>query len=214
MVSFAPPTTPRDAHFVCIGDTFWVQKDDPDVGVRARTRLLELSAVFPPERLRDVVAPLLRPSSDRDRVSLRALDWTVTNYAKRHATMLYIADDGGGAVGAPARWFSIYNEYRAWLRAWRRKLFDPFARRSRVFFRVGEQWMATTPAQLNFIYFADQYGVLAWVRDHLAEVERDNNRALRRTREAKKQKRKRTALSSAPPVSTMIVDKPVRVTWE
>ena len=46
----------------------------------------------------------------------------------------------------------------------------------------------------------------------LGEIEKDNNRALRRTKEDKK--RKRTALSAAPPVSVMIVDRPVRVTWE
>ena len=82
-----------------------------------------------------------------------------------------------------------------------------------MFFQGSEDtWVASTPAQLNFVYFALEFGILEWVRRNLGEIEKDNNRALRRTKEDKK--RKRTALSAAPPVSVMIVDRPVRVTWE
>ena len=181
---FAPPTHAADPAFECVGGTFWVRKNDADVGLRARVRLLELSA----------------------------LDWTVTNYAKRRSVTLLCRDAGG----APSRWFSVHTEYKAWLRVWRRKLFDPFARRSRVFFEGGEDaaWVATTAAQLNFLFFAVEFGILEWVRRHLAEVERDNNRALRRTGGQEDRKRKRTALSAPPPVSVMIVDRPITVTWE
>lgn len=208
-----PPLDEADPAFECIGGTFWVRKNDDEVGVRARTRLLELSALFVGDALHAVVEPLVANRREGGgcggRVSLRALDWTVTNYAKRRSVTLLRLD----ARGSPSRWFSIHHEYKAWLRVWRRKLFDPFARRSRVFFQGSEDtWVASTPAQLNFVYFALEFGILEWVRRNLGEIEKDNNRALRRTKEDKK--RKRTALSAAPPVSVMIVDRPVRVTWE
>ena len=72
-------------------------------------------------------------------ISLRAGDWCVTNYAKRRSVVLFHEPS--------ARWFAIHHEYRAWLKTWRRRLFDPFARRSRIFFHTGSAWVATTVAQ-------------------------------------------------------------------
>ena len=216
--AIAPPAHAADPAFEAIGGRFWVRKGDRDVGVRARTRLNELGALLSDETLRTVVAPLLTPISGAapeespssgdvtvaKPVSLRSLDWCVTNYAKRRSVVLFHEPS--------ARWFAIHHEYRAWLKTWRRRLFDPFARRSRIFFHTGSAWVATTVAQLHFIYFVLEFDILTYVQRNLADIERDNNRALRQR--ANPQKRKRSALSVAPPVSVLILQRPTHLSWD
>ena len=72
-----PPLDEADPAFECIGGTFWVKKNDDEVGVRARTRLLELSALFAGDALHAIVEPLVANRREGGgcggRVSLRAL---------------------------------------------------------------------------------------------------------------------------------------------
>ena len=221
-----PPEHASDPAFERIGQ-FWVRRSsgkppagggDPDIGVRQRTRLLELSALFGADELRTVVAPLVsnKPNAAGEprRVSLRSLDWLCTNYSKRKFVTLL----------GHSRFFLIHYEYKAWLRTWRRRLFDPFARRERVFFRVRADagapwtWFATTPAQLNFIFFASRMGVIEYTRRHLTDIEKDNTSALARAGRAPAAaagaKRKRTALSKTPLISVAIIERPVEITWD
>ena len=50
-----------------------------------------------------------------DRISLRILDWFVTNYSKKNNTTI-------GSI-------YVYNSYKSQLKAYSKKFFDPFCRR-------------------------------------------------------------------------------------
>jgi len=95
------------------------------------------------EQLHDIL-------SHRKGISLRNLEWFVTNYSKsRHVT--YTAPNG--------KMFTVHVAYKSSLDGYSKKLFDPFCRTERIEF----QGVTTTVAQLNFIKFAIVNGVIDYL---------------------------------------------------
>ena len=62
------------------------------------------------------IVEMLQGTSD---ISLRVIDWFVTNFARTHNTS-YILND---------QEFLVYRDYKSQLKAYSKKLFDPFCRR-------------------------------------------------------------------------------------
>ncbi len=80
-------------------------------------------------------------------VSLRVIDWLITNYSK--TTNVTVLQDGKDASGRVPT--SLYRDYQKRLSAYNKKNFDPFARRKRI--RVtfmSSILFETTVGQLNF----------------------------------------------------------------
>lgn len=103
-------------------------------------------------------------------VSLRLVDWFVTNYAKRNNTS-YILE---------GQEFLVYMNYKSQLKAYSKKLFDPFCRRERILFQVpGEEPFLTTVGKLNFFRWAIQKGVLTYLTLHTPAIEADMNKAMK-----------------------------------
>jgi hypothetical protein len=63
----------------------------------------------------DKILPILNGTSP---ISLRIIDWFVTNYAKQHYVVYMYADSR----------FKVYNDYKLKLKAYSKKRFDPFCR--------------------------------------------------------------------------------------
>jgi hypothetical protein len=74
-------------------------------------------------------------------ISLRTLEFFVTNYAKQ-TNLTYVNN------GKP---FTVHVAYKSSLDGYSKKLFDPFCRTERITFRVNDTDIITTVAQLNFI---------------------------------------------------------------
>lgn len=107
--------------------------------------------------------------SSRDSpISLRLLDWLVTNYAKKH-NIVYALQKGDQHVN-----FNMFLEYKAQLKAYSKKFFDPFCRRERVTIlnSRGEE-QQTTVAQLNFFRWALQNKVIDYALLHKHSIEID-----------------------------------------
>ena len=125
------------------------------------------------------IIPILNQDSN---VSLRILDWLVTNYAKKH-NIVYQLPAHRHAMAAAAsletkpisRNFNIYINYKTQLKAYSKKQFDPFCRRERIVFKPGEKDMAfvTTIGQLNFFRWTLQNKVLDYANEHLVHIEED-----------------------------------------
>ena len=161
--------------------------------------LLRVRAVFYTRaRIEDLLLPLITP---QDPLSLRVLDWLVTNYAKK-LNVVYEHEPRPG----DRLLLNVYSEYKCWLRNYRRKDFDPFRRRCRITFQDRQGVThETTVGQLNFIYWAHTYGVLEYTRANLATIEADMNSSLGDVKRQKAEdlrlgkKRKRRELSRPPP---------------
>lgn len=95
------------------------------------------------EKLHDILG-------HRNGISLRKLEWFVTNYAKNnHVT--YTTPGG--------KMFTVHVAYKSSLDGYSKKLFDPFCRTERVMF----QGFTTTCAQLNFLRWCIQNGVVEYL---------------------------------------------------
>jgi hypothetical protein len=106
---------------------------------------------------------LKRALTGEHRVSLRVLDWLVTNYAKKK-NIVYTMDQDGCTVP-----FIMWHEYKCQLTAYSKQRFDMFCRRDRVEFRG----LRTTVGQLNFFKWAIRNGVLRYARDNHDAIEQD-----------------------------------------
>lgn len=120
----------------------------------------------------DEILPILTGTSP---VSLRLIDWFVTNYSKKF-NVNYPLEEGD-----TTRQFMVHFQYKRELKAYSKRLFDPFCRRERISFQIrGQQPInETTVGQLNFFRWAIEKGVLQFILEHAADIERDMNVSFR-----------------------------------
>lgn len=113
------------------------------------------------------IVDLLKGTSE---VSLRLIDWFVTNYSKANSTS-YILN---------GQEFVVYMNYKNQLKAYSKKLFDPFCRRERISFQIpGYEAFLTTVGKLNFFRWALEKGILDYIKGHQPEIEKQMNQAMR-----------------------------------
>jgi hypothetical protein len=127
------------------------------------------------------------------KVSLRLVDWAVTNYSKSHASM-YILD---------GKMFHMHNSYLRWLAGYKRKLFDVFCRGSHqqvVLHCCESRRLVTSVGQLNFFHWAYRHGVLGYIKSKRVEMQADMAAAMSESRKRKRARgvAPRTSLSKGP----------------
>ena len=111
-------------------------------------------------------------------ISLRLIDWFVTNYARQH-TISYILN---------SQEFLVYMNYKSQLKAYSKKLFDPFCRRERIMFQIpGHEQFLTTVGKLNFFRWAIEKDVINYIQMNLAKIEKEMNASTREMNVLRKQ---------------------------
>lgn len=103
-------------------------------------------------------------------ISLRLIDWFVTNYTKKNYTV-YNIDRCGERIR-----FKVHTDYKLKLKAYGKKKFDPFCRWGRIIvpFENGTS-IETTIGQLNFFKWAVEYDILKYIEANRREIEEDMN---------------------------------------
>jgi len=144
-------------------------------------------------------------------VSLRAMDWFCTNYAKKYGVQLLLPGR------APLQVYAAYRDASSY---YRRRLFDVFRRRPQhhvsLVCPVSGKTSTTTLGQLNFVMWALRTGVYEYCVLHRRQIERDQSetnsavRAQKARALAQGRSRKRQELSRAAPCAARIVCHPVR----
>lgn len=91
----------------------------------------------------------------RKGVSLRNLEWFVTNYSKSK-NLTYTTPSG--------KTFTVHVAYKSSLDGYSKKLFDPFCRTERLMYKLpsGDE-VTTTVAQLNFIRWCITNGIIEYL---------------------------------------------------
>ena len=145
-----------------------------------RDRLKEIGPFFTVDRARKLLVPFLAMDAA---VSLRHLDHLVTEQSRSHGTAWRHHFQDGQVAIVP-----LHESYRTWLRTWKRRLFDCFRRHERVYFQVDGVWHETTPAQLNFFYFCNRFGVLEYAQKNRDAIDR-SMREFNRGRRAERRQR-------------------------
>jgi hypothetical protein len=134
---------------------------------------------FYTEKVTSRVRNILTGNSD---LSLRLIDWFVTNYAKKF-NISYMTKANKHVI--------VYLSYKSHLKAYSKKMFDPFCRWKRIKFRD----MDTTVGQLNFFEWAITDEVLDYLEKHRDAVHADMETRLHETKETDGPKKKRHELS-------------------
>lgn len=138
------------------------------------------------------VIPIITGKSN---ISLRILDWFVTNFSKKN-NIHYHVNEGNGKI----KNFIVYLDYKAQLKAYSKKNFDPFCRRERIsFIDHNNNELITTIGQLNFFRWSIENNILNYIQSNYDEIEKDMNNSLRNLYKKKEgddnSRRKRTELS-------------------
>jgi hypothetical protein len=106
------------------------------------------------------------------KISLRIVDWFVTNYAKKYFTVYETTSENSNTQNR----FKVYNDYKLKLKAYSKKRFDPFCRWERISIPYDdERYMETTIGQLNFFKWALQNNIVKYIEENYTEIENDMN---------------------------------------
>ena len=138
----------------------------------------------------DKVIPIITGKST---ISLRILDWFVTNYSKKNNIHYQLE------VNNKTKNFIVYLDYKSQLKAYSKKQFDPFCRRERIsFIDHDNNELVTTVGQLNFFRWAIENNIINFIKVNYEEIETDMNSSLRnlyKKKDGENTRRKRTELS-------------------
>jgi hypothetical protein len=107
-------------------------------------------------------------------ISLRIVDWFVTNYAKKFYTIYELSSERNNKQITSR--FKVYNDYKLKLKAYSKKRFDPFCRWERITIPYNnDNCMETTIGQLNFFKWAIENKIIEYIQKNYSEIEKDMN---------------------------------------
>lgn len=115
---------------------------------------------------------MMRIINGETRISLRIVDWFVTNYAKKYYTVYNIPSLKGDSLTR----FKVYHDYKLKLKAYSKKRFDPFCRWDRIVIPYNtNKNMETTIGQLNFFRWAIENRIINYIEENYSFIEKDMN---------------------------------------
>ena len=119
-------------------------------------------------------------------ISLRLIDWFVTNFAKKNFTVYNKSDKER---------FKVYIDYKLKLKAYSKKRFDPFCRWDRINIPYKDDtFIQTTLGQLNFFRWALENEIIGYIKKNMKEVLKDMNKrnstSKKRKKDVKSRKRR------------------------
>jgi len=157
-----------------------------------------LSKFYIKQKNLDKILPILKGKSD---ISLRIIDWFVTNYSKKN-NIVYFLENRRLKTSPknktikkkkslnyseinnnkfPSQ-FIVYLNYKSQLKAYSKKQFDPFCRRDRIeFFYNSAESIITTVGQLNFFRWALENEIISYIKNNLEKIESDMNFNIRKS---------------------------------
>lgn len=103
-------------------------------------------------------------------ISLRLIDWFVTNYSKQNFTQYIVEKNNTN------KRFKVFIDYRLHLSSYGKKKFDPFCRWDRIAMPYeNDTKIETTIGQLNFFKWVLENNILKFIEDNREAIEKDMN---------------------------------------
>lgn len=129
-------------------------------------------------------------------ISLRILDWFITNYSKKHRTI----------ITSNSKTIDIYQNYKLQLKSFSKKSFDPFCRKNKIIFYYNDdEYIETSCGQLCFFRWCFQNDILSYVQQNLSIIEQDMKNSLKNKKANKQsdsfQKRQPLSISASRSIS-------------
>lgn len=161
-----------------------IQKDDTFT-MKQALLLNSLISFYKNKNNLNIIVPII---SQQTNISLRLLDWLVTNYSKKYNICYTLHDkyDEDGYILSNYI-FNLWMDYKNQLKAYSKKQFDPFCRRERIMLNIktmeviigyneaylNEDMIITTVGQLNFFKWAITFNVILYAFENKAAIEAD-----------------------------------------
>ena len=169
-------------------------KKDKDIQGKQELLLVSLNKFYQDTKNKECIMNIL---TGEGKISLRIIDWFVTNYSKKfnieyliktkvaspkrsHTLKKHIntklSKKDLSKYSSDNKQINIFLSYKSQLRAYSKKQFDPFCRRNRIDFYFNEtEYITTTVGQLNFFRWALQNNVIDYIISHYNDIENDMN---------------------------------------
>jgi len=154
---------------------------EPKTKIISKVDLLmkSLSKFYANEGNITILLPIVQGTS---KISLRVLDWFVTNYCKKNNIIL--TNKSGSNI-------IVHMDYKNQLKAYAKIYFDPFCRRDRINFIYGKgNELLTTVGQLNFFRWAIENNIIEYTVANMEIIEKDMNSSLKYEKEESDTKEK------------------------
>jgi len=153
---------------------------------------------------------LLSIINNETNISLRSIDWFITNFSKKNNIYynIYKTKDNINSFVERDNIFlqnlNVFQSYKSQLRAYSKKKFDPFCRRNRIKYTINGIEINTTIGQLNFFKWAISNLVIDYIVNNKGDIESDMNTCLKQMKlngslmkkEGKRKKRQELSLSA------------------
>ncbi len=103
-------------------------------------------------------------------ISLRILDWFITNYSKKYRTIIKNKNST----------LDVYQNYKLQLKSFSKKQFDPFCRKNKILFYYNDDnYIETSCGQLCFFRWCFENSILNYVQENLNLIEQDMKTSLK-----------------------------------
>ena len=114
----------------------------------------------------------------KDVISLRILDWFVTNYSKKYR--IFITQPDGNK-------FDVYINYRLKLKSLSKKCLDPFNRKNKtLFYYTDTEYIETSCGQLSFFKWCFENNILEYIENNIDVIEADMKNSIKHKRSNKR----------------------------
>jgi hypothetical protein len=107
------------------------------------------------------------------RISLRIIDWFITNYSKLHYTIYELPITSGETMR-----FKVHDQYKLKLKSFSKKRFDIFCRHERehiLYDKENSLYLESTIAQLNCFKWVIENKILDYIEHHYDDILQDMN---------------------------------------
>ncbi len=122
-----------------------------------------------------------KKKTNQKKLSLRLIDWFVTNYCKKYKITIHNSKK--------KEYINIYDNYKSNLKAFSKKVFDPFRRNNRIILNYNitdkkykilftnnisnKEYIDTTLGQLNFFKWIIDNNIYSYILENREKIEKD-----------------------------------------
>jgi hypothetical protein len=150
---------------------------------RSETLLNSLKNYLTPDKMEKIL-PILTGESV---ISIRVIEWFVTNYCKKKNIAFIRKDKNNKDI-----YFNVYLNYKSQLKSYNKDLFDPFCRGEELIdFHIKDNtYIVTNIPQLNFFKWALEYDIVDYIVTNLNDIYKDmteNNSKAKKKADNKRQ---------------------------
>jgi hypothetical protein len=145
----------------------------------------------------DKILNILKGESE---ISLRIIDWFVTNYSKQQYTIKMLTN---------GKRLKVYDDYKLKLKAYSKKRFDPFCRWDKIIVPYKSKFIQTTIGQLNFFKWVIENEIIEYIEANYEDIEADmnlRNSAAKPKTEKCRKKREELSISASKSIKKEVIE--------